>query len=375
MMVFVGKREGALAAAQRLGVDVVLVVERAPRRTPPAVRAVVEGAFANDDWSGIARRVRTFGDVEGVLALTESAVVPAARLRQSLALPGLQPDAARACTDKAMMKRVVAAAGLSCARFVTAGDGLVAADVVARLGLPLIVKPARSSGGRGVHRIDAPAELPSMLPADCLAESFIHGVEMSVESLVRDGMPVFVNLTEYFEPRWANLIPAALAEAQREALLELNARAIRALGIDRGITHVEAFCTPEGFRFGELAARPPGGHLMELIEVVYGFDPWVSCIELERARPIVAPQAARCCAGVRVLHPGAGTVARISGLEQIEALPQRARVVCRAQPGDVISERVGAGQEVGYVIFKAAEREDVARALHAARERIRFELR
>ena len=98
-------------------------------------------------------------------------------------------------------------------------------------------------------------------------------------------------------------------------------------------------------------------------------------IEEQRARPIVAPQAARCCAGVRVLHPGAGTVARISGLEQIEALPQRARVVCRAQPGDVISERVGAGQEVGYVIFKAAEREDVARALYAARERIRFELR
>ncbi len=375
MMVFVGKRRGALAAAERVGVDVLLVVDRAPGRTSPNVRAVIESPFENDDWSGVARRVRTFGGVEGVLALTERAVVPAACLRGALGLPGLPPDAARACSDKAVMKRAVAAAGLQCASFITPDDALDAADIVERLGLPLIIKRACGSGGRGTRRIDTLADMPALLPPDCIAESFIHGTEMSVESLVRDGTPAFVNVTEYFEPRWANLVPARLPEPQRAALLELNARALRALGIERGMTHVEVFLTSDGFRFGELAARPPGGHLMELIEIVYGFDPWVSCIDLERACPVLAPQVARCWAGVRVLHPGAGTVTRIAGLDEIESLSQHARVVCRAQVGDVISERVGAGQEVGYVIVRAAEREDVASALDAVRERVRFELR
>jgi biotin carboxylase len=375
MMVFVGKRDGALAAAQRLGVEVVLVVERAPRRTPPIVRAVIEHPFSSDDWRGVARRLRTFGDPEGVLALTESAVLPAALLRHELALHGLQPAQAHACMDKAAMKQAVAASGLRCARFVTAEDALSAGEIVARLGLPLVVKPARSSGGRGVRRIDALAGLPPRLPAGHMAESFVHGIEMSVESLVHDGTPVFVNVTEYYEPRWANLIPADLAEPERVALLDLNRRAIHALGIERGITHVEAFLGPQGLHFGELAARPPGGHLMELIELVYGFDPWESCIELERDRPVAPMQIARCYAGVRVLHPGAGIVVRVIGLEEIEALPQLARLVCRAQEGDAIAERVGTGQEVGYVVFRAAQRAAVATALDAARRIIRFELR
>jgi biotin carboxylase len=375
MMVFVGKRDGALVAAQSIGADVVLVVEHAPRRAPPGVRAIIESDFAGDDWSAVARRVHTFGDVEGVFALTERAVVPAACLRQWLELPGLRPEAARACTDKAVMKRAIRAAGVACARFVTAEDGVSAADIVARLGLPLMIKPARSSGGRGTRRVDALAHVPASLPRDFIAESFVRGREFSVESLVRDGTPAFVNVTEYFEPRWSNLIPARLPGPQLAQLLDLNTRAIHALGVERGMTHVETFLTTDGFYFGEIAARPPGGHLMELMERVYGFNPWVSCIDLERARAVAAPTVARCYGGVRVLHPGAGTVARISGMEEIQALPCCTRLVCRAQVGDTISARAGAGQEIGYVIFEAAEREDVAAALDAARERIRIELR
>jgi biotin carboxylase len=205
-----------------------------------------------------------------------------------------------------------------------------------------------------------------------MAEACVRGVEMSVESLVSDGVPVFVNVTEYYEPRWANLLPARLPEAQRAALLDLNLCAIRALGVGRGITHLEVFLTAEGFVFGELAARPPGGHLMELIELAYGFDPWACCLELERGRSVRAAQLAQRAAGVRVLHPGAGRVVAVNGLEAIARLPQLVRLVCRARPGDLVAERAGAGQEVGYAIFQSERREDVAAALEAARREISF---
>jgi carbamoylphosphate synthase large subunit len=189
MMVFVGKREGALAAAQKLGVDVVLVVERAPRHTQPVVRGVIECDFTSEDWTAVARHVRTLGEPGAVLALTEAAVMPAARVRSQLAVPGLQPEHALLCTDKRAMKRAAEAAGLRCARFVEAAEGLRAAEVVERLGLPLVLKPARGSGGRGARRIDALADMPSMLPDAHVAAGFVDGVEMSVESLVQDGAP------------------------------------------------------------------------------------------------------------------------------------------------------------------------------------------
>ena len=375
MIVFVGSRGPALAAAQALGVEVVLVVERAPRHTPPGVRAIIECDFTSDDWTAVARRVRTLGDVDAVLALTEASVMPAARLRAQLGLAGLQPEHALFCTDKRAMKRAAMDAGLRCARFMDSADSLRCDDIVERLGFPLVVKPARSSGGRGMRRIEARADMPPGLPAGHLAESWIDGVEMSVESLVSDGAPVFVNVTEYFEPRWANVVPAVLPEAQLTALLDLNLRAIRALRVERGMTHVEAFFTRDGFVFGELAARPPGGHLMELFRIVYGFDPWGACIELECGRPVRVSTEPRCFAGVRVLHPGAGTIARIEGLDEIHALPQLARFACRVEPGDVVSERVGAGQEVGSVVFAAPRRDDVAAALERARHAIRFDMR
>src|SRR5262245_26170958 len=164
MIVFVGRRERALAAAQKLGVDVVLVVERAPRHTPPVVRAVIECELASDDWTAVARRVRALGEPDAVVALTEGAVTAAARLRARLGLPGLLPEHALFCTDKRAMKRAAAAGGLRCAHFVDAAAGLSAAQIVERLGLPLVVKPARSSGGRGMRRIDALSDVPGTLP-------------------------------------------------------------------------------------------------------------------------------------------------------------------------------------------------------------------
>ena len=40
---------------------------------------------------------------------------------------------------------------------------------------------------------------------------------------------------------------------------------------------MEVFLGEEGPVFGEIAARPPGGYLMDLIPRAYGFDPWEVC--------------------------------------------------------------------------------------------------
>lgn len=340
LLVLVGRRRGAIRAARRLGLQHRVI-------DPP-------DATPDDD---VLR-----GRVAAVVALTEAAVVPAARLRERLGLAGLSSAAARRCTDKLEMKRTIRAAGIACARFIPVHGAVDAADLIARLGLPLVLKTQAGSGGRGTRVIRSRDELPASVSQPSLAEAFVEGVEMSVESMVLGGVPVFVNFTEYVEPAWANLVPAAPGAQTAEALLELNRRAIAALGIRRGMTHMEVFLTGEGAVFGELAARPPGGHIMRLIDLAYGFDPWAALLTLETGQRFVFPPEATRTAGMRFFHPGPGVVRATHGLDVVCALSSVESVVARLSPGDVVGPRDGTGQHRGYALFTgdaARVREDL----------------
>ncbi len=376
-MVLVGGRSAALAAARDRGLAVRLVSEKPPRKSvADAVLAHYPCVFPapEEEWRRIAREVGAGGQVDAVMTATEGTVLAAAFIRDELGLGGLDPAAARRCSDKLLMKEAVRAAGLLCAPFAPGGAGVSGESLAAALGLPMVVKPRVGWGGRFSRQVHRREELPAVLGPEWLAESFITGVEMSVESLVVAGEPVFTNFTQYLVPGWANVVPATVTAAVAAELRTLNRAAIRALGIRRGMTHVEVFLTPRGVVFGEIAARPPGGHIMELIAQAYGFDPWRAWLRAELGEPLERFGHANRAAGVWLLHPGAGRVEAIAGVEEARALAGIERVKLRVRPGSEVAERIGVGQEVGTILAVGADREEVERRLRAAHALIRIEL-
>jgi biotin carboxylase len=383
-VLFVGRRRRVFEAAHALGLDVVCVASAPPgRRTPALVRFLQRdlGQIAGD-LESTAAQASADRPIAAVFALTEEAVLPAARIRRHLGLAGDSPAAAERATDKLVMKRAVSAAGIPCARFASAGDGLEPRDLIKRLGLPLVLKDRVGSGGRHARLVVRRHELTKPLAAGRLAESFVDGVEMSVESLVRDGRPVFVNATEYFRVRWANIVPASLPPSTLRQVLDLNQRAIAAIGVGHGITHMELFLTPRGPVFSELAARPPGGYVMDLIELAYGFDPWREWLRLGLGRgredgapePPAAARAATRAAGVWLFHPGAGRVARVDGVEAARAVPGVERLRVRVEAGMEVAERIGSGQEAGHVMVKGRDRDEVAERLERAWGMVKIEM-
>lgn len=375
-VLFVGRRRPALEAARALGLEVVCVDERPPGRRDSAsiarfVRCRLDGSHA--DWSSVAAQASDQG-IDAVYALTERAVVPAARIRQHLGLAGDPPIAALRSTDKLAMKRAVAAAGIPCARFVGADEEPSGDRLVAELGLPMVIKGRTGSGGRQMRVVRRRRELERLPRSGWLAESFVDGVEMSVESLVRDGRPVFTNATEYFRVRWANILPNPLAPEVLAAVSALNGRVISALGIDTAFTHLELFLTAKGPVFGEIAARPPGGHITELIERAYGFDPWQAWLRLGLGEEIEPLPAARRAAGVWLLHPGGGVVQSVRGAQEARAVPGVERLRLRARPGRRLAERVGAGQEAGHLLVTGRDRDEVAGHLIEAYGKISIEM-
>jgi len=376
-VLLLGFRRGALGAAERLGLAVHVL-----HREPPAralLGRVASWGVADLESSPTETLERALELLDGravdaVLPSIEATVLPAAHVRARLGIGGNDPACARRCTDKSAMKAAVRAAGLACTDWREVGSDTQAGELIDGLGLPLVFKRLQSSGGRGQSLARDAREAREAIAPGMLAERFVHGREMSVESFVHEGRVLFENPTEYLVPRHANILPAVLEPRTLETIRELNRTAIRALGVSRGITHLELFLTETGVVFGEMAARPPGGRLMNLLRVAWGFDPWRAWVELELGLPRTFPESARRAAGSWMLHPGEGTVQRVGGLAEARATPHVSRVRCRVRPGDRIARRLGTGQDVGYLQAVAPDRDRVATALLAAHERLRFEL-
>ena len=385
-VVAVGLRSGALEAAERLGCPLAAVVEaspgpRAAARLAAVVRADFDGdpahatarpADADRQWDEVADHVATLAPA-AIVALTERAVLPAARLRAALGLPGLSVEAAHRCSDKRAMKRAARAAGLRCADVVEAEDGLSSYALVERLGLPLVLKAAVGSGSRGTQVVHDRADVPERLPPGWMAESFVDGVEMSVETVVAGDVPLLVNPTQYLVPAWSSLAPAPLG-TDRDAVVAHAEAARRALGVTSGITHLEAFLTPDGPVFGELAARPPGGHIMRLMSLAYGVDAWEVLLRVALGETPALPERAERSAAVEILHPGPGTVRVVEGVDRVRSLPGVEEVSVRVRPGDALGPREGTGQEAGHVVVTGATADQARARLAAAVGAIRLEV-
>jgi len=387
-LLLVGFQSGVLPALRALGrpAFAVLPLERAGRRS-----AELDGSCSVDVHGPLAAVEAAARNMLGgrrpaaVVALVERTVLVAAQLRAAFGLAGNTPGTALACADKVAMKRAMNAAGVPVAPWCEVGPGTSAEALVAALGLPVLLKPRRDSGGRGQRRLTDSEAVAGALDAlagagahanrdGWLAEGWLDGVEMSIEAFVLDGRPVFWNLTEYYVPRHANILPARLAGEQRQALCDFAARALAAAGVERGLAHLELFRTARGPVFGELALRPPGGRLMKLLARAWDFDPWEALLRLELGEPVRFPSVPRRTAGAWLLHPGAGTVRAVRGLAQARALPHVRRIALKVKPGDTIPERVAAGQDVGAVYAEGPDRDSVAAALSAARALIEIEL-
>ena len=191
-----------LTAARELGVAVTVASERrAAMSAAMGERALTlrlsDPAHAAEQ---IAERAREtpFAAVVGV---DDQGVMAAALGAERLGLPHNPPAAVARTRDKAAMRRAFTQAGVPQPRFALLPSGADVAAVARDVGFPCVVKPLGLSGSRGVIRADdgeqarAAAERVRAIlvaaderaDAPLLVESYLPGVEVAVEGLLRGG--------------------------------------------------------------------------------------------------------------------------------------------------------------------------------------------
>jgi hypothetical protein len=128
-------------------------------------------------------------------------------------------------------------------------------------------------GHRVIRTVDDVASISDEeFPA--LLESHLDGWEFAVEAWIHDRKIRFLNISEYVTLGYSVFVPATPElERYREQITREIEKLIDTFDIDFGFIHPEYFVTKDGqMYFGEVAYRPPGFNVFELLERVYGFN-------------------------------------------------------------------------------------------------------
>lgn len=373
-ILIVGFRPGAVQAALNLGYQVIVWHEKAlPKRYQLLNLQAIIAAYpkANKPVATAITQQLATTKLTAVIATCEKTVSVAARLRQQLNIGGTRLEVANRCHDKLVMKQAAQQAGANLTPYCCL-NSVPVAKLADKLGLPLIIKQRRSSGSRGLQFIYQPEALNAITTANCLAEKLIIGKEYSIESFVQNGEILFRNITEYYIPHQISIMPAELPKATTMQIDALNRTVINHFQIQQGMCHLELYLTAEGIVFGEIALRPPGGYLMDLLQLSYGFDAWQAFLQMELGLPFDFPKQATAVSAGYIIHPGEGRVQQISGIEQIKQLASVKEFKLKVKAGSLVSARQGTGEECGHILLAATAREQLIASIQTVQEKLKI---
>ncbi|MBZ4319201.1 ATP-grasp domain-containing protein [Streptomyces huiliensis] len=295
--------------------------------------------------------------VSAVATIRELSVLPAAVIARELGIAGNDPEAVRRVRNKDLCRDRLRAAGFVQPRTALCAD-LADAERFLRATPPgpWVVKPRDGLAGIGVSRIDRPDQLPEALgkfgslpaamgalPASAgfLVETFVEGAEYSAEGVLVGGVPRVLALTRkgtgdgFVET--SQRVPAGLDEATAEVAADAVARALTAVGVTRGIFHVEFWVTPDGVVLGELHDRGGGDYIHALVEHTRpGLELYGTLIDdlLGRA-PAPVPAASGAARAEFPLAPP-GRLRAVRGWDEVRRHPAVLAAHLRVAPGDVI---------------------------------------
>ncbi|MBA4407717.1 ATPase [bacterium] len=234
--------------------------------------------------------------IDRIVALDDFDVEKAARLREHLRVPGMGDTTARYFRDKLAMRMRALEVGINVPNFVHVLNYDRIKEYLKRNEAPLILKPRMQAGAVGLKKINYSHELWPLLDelgdkqSYYLLEKFIQGKIFHVDSIVFNKEIVFAIAHEYglppmevaHEGRVFTSCTMIRGSKDQSALMKMNNKLLKALGLVKGISHSEFIKGEDGkLYFLETSARVGGANIAELIEASTGINFWSEWAKIE----------------------------------------------------------------------------------------------
>ena len=308
-----------------------------------------------------------------------------AEANRLLGAPDAPPEALTGTLDKHLMRKTLAANGLSRVASLPITDPALRQRIEA--GEPFVVKPRRGVGSlcvglvrswADVERLrrafdDGPADADMMAEYftenELIAESFLDGREISLEIIRQDGVDRLVvdhdkTLIEFGEDTVLErgmgspatiVTDAELARAKAVARLAMDV-----LGLTDGGYHVEMRVDADGAaEIVEINPRIGGGMVFESIQLQYGRSVTEAWIDVLARRPVAPLGERRCGSYAQLAYPREQR--QLLGVDRDPGMPEPEIYDELIVPGDVpIPHREYFGALALWRTELATHREEVA---------------
>lgn len=343
--------------------------------------------------------------IDGVPLLNEGTLIECVAIAEALGLPTLNPATAAASRNKLVSYLLWSGAGVRTPRTVPLSTFTDDVGLVEReLGFPAVLKITDAMNSQGVVKVDTPQEFAAAkadLQAYCMggaglgpdrnrfaygrsptlliAQAFCDGPEVSVECVLRGNGVQVVGVFEkagssgpHF-PETKSVSPCSLAPGDVAAAIAEATAALRALGVERGVAHVEVRFHRGLPHVLEAGLRPGGAYTAQAVELLSGFNLIGAAVMASCDRELPRPGP---CDGAAlfggVLFPATGTLRAVRGREVFDSIDGLIDLQVLAREGDaVVAPPCSAQPHYCYYLIRGADREEV----EARHQRIQEELR
>jgi biotin carboxylase len=400
------RTEDFVEAARTLDVDLVIASDR-PN--------VMSGEFPDHlltlpfrDPAAAAREMRGYAarrPIDAVVPVDDATTVVASAIGEALGLRVNPLAAAQATRNKRVMRERLAGAGVPSPAFTlvsVADDPRAAAG---RVAYPCVLKPLVLSASRGVIRADdedafvaAFARLAAILRApdvadlgagtdEILVESFVPGVEVALEGLLERGVLRALALFDKPDPldgpffeETIYVTPSRHPEPVQRAIVDVTARAARALGLSDGAVHAELRLRPTAGGVEpvvlEVAARSIGGLCGRTLRFGTGMS--LEELILRRAldRPVTSFERQHAAAGVMMIPiPRGGVLEEVRGLDEARAVAAIEDVTISLHKGQEVVPLPEGSRYLGFIFSRAATPGQAEAALREAHRHLQLVIR
>jgi biotin carboxylase len=385
-------------AASMSGVRLGIIAQEPLERLPQDLQARIAAHYQVEDATNAAQlevAVRHIakgwgGEIDCLIAILEQLQVPVAEVRARLGVPGLSVEAAHNFRDKSRMKNVLRAHGLPCAQHKLCAHATEARSFADQIGFPIVVKPPAGAGARNTFRVQSLAELDGFLKSapiqandPVLLEEFILGEEFSFDTVTLNGKHLFHSIGCYAPTpldvlqnpwiQWVVYLPRRIDGPEYAAIRTHGPRALDALGLNTGLTHMEWFRRRDGsIAISEVAARPPGAQFTTLMSYAHDKDMYAAWVELMVFDRFDVPERKYATGAAYLRGQGQGRVKSIRGLEAAQA--ELGHLVIEAKLPRVGEAPKEGYEGEGYVIVRDRDTEVVVKALERLVDTVRVDL-
>ncbi|RMG66456.1 MAG: ATPase [Calditrichaeota bacterium] len=256
--------------------------------------------------------------IDRIVALDDYDVMTAASLREHLRIPGIGETTIRYFRDKLAMRHQAREYGIPVPDFVGVINYDEIRSFMKQVPPPWVLKPRTEAGAIGIKKVSSEEEFWRLVErlgdrqSYYLLEKFLPGDVYHVDSIIWERTVQFALPSGYARPpmnvahEGGIFITRTLKPKSPEfkALIQLNEKVLEALGMVRGVTHLEYIRSREDgrFYFLEAAARVGGANIVELVEAASGLNLWREWARIEvanaRGEAYQLPQAVQRHAGL-----------------------------------------------------------------------------